>query len=178
MHGVIFQQLKAYVGEKLGPQAWNELLAAAGRRGNAYVAVKEYPDEELLLLVATASRVTGIPVNSLVEDFGAFIVPGLLNMFRFAVRPEWRTLDFLEHTEDSIHTVVRARNPGARPPELKATRVSPREVVIRYNSARKLCPLVRGIAAGAAAHFRERLQITETRCMHKGRAECEFHFTT
>ncbi len=178
MHGVIFQQLKAYVGEKLGAQAWNELLAAAGRQGNAFVAVKEYPDEELMLLVSTASRVTGVPVNTLVEDFGAFIVPGLVSMFKFAVRPEWRTLDFLEHTEDAIHTVVRARNPGARPPELKATRVGPHEVVIRYNSARKLCPLVRGIATGAAAHYGERLQIRETRCMHNGSAECEFHFTT
>ena len=73
-----------------------------------------------------------------------------------------------------IHTVVRIRNPGARPPELRVTR-SGDEAVILYESARRMCAFAKGILAGVADHFGEHIEISESTCMHEGDPACTLH---
>jgi hypothetical protein len=68
---------------------------------------------------------------------------------------EWRTLDVIQHTEETIHRVVRMRQPGAAPPRLRVDRASPDEVAIHYDSPRRLCAVARGIVRGVAKHFGE-----------------------
>ena len=77
-------------------------------------------------------------------------------------------MDFIEHTEEVIHRVVRIKSPGAKPPALKVTRVGPTEVLLMYTSARKMC----SVAKGVAKHFNEKITVTETTRMHKGAPEC------
>jgi hypothetical protein len=99
-------------------------------------------------LVQAASTLTGIPVQDLLEAFGAALVPGLLRVYGSMVKKSWRTLDLVEHTEGVMHTVVRRRMPGADPPPLSCARPSPSEVVVTYTSGRRLRSLARGIIRG------------------------------
>ncbi len=172
MHGSIFLELKKYVETKLGPPAWTALVEKSGLKSGEFSPLQEYPDGDALALVTTAVAITGTPADALLEDFGAFIAPDLLEMFWGSIRPEWKTLDVIEHTEETIHRVVRLKNPGARPPELKVSRPSPDEVRIDYRSARKMCAVARGIARGMAAHFKETVVVSEPECMHRGDARC------
>lgn len=172
MHGIIFAELRKYVETKVGPGSWPALLKEANQAGRMYLATQEYPDADLVQLVVAATRITGTDATAILEDFGEFIAPDLVKMFAMSIKPEWRTLDLLEHTEETIHKAVRLRNPGARPPELVATRKGPGEVVIEYSSPRKLCSVAKGIVRGVAKHYRETVVITETTCMHKGAASC------
>jgi hypothetical protein len=176
MHGMIFGQLKKYVNTKLGDGAWEKLLGAAGMTGRMYVPVREYPDADVVQLVTTASRLTGASAPAILEDFGAFLVPDLVAMYKPLIRPEWRTLDVIENTEATIHKAVRATNPGAAPPELKVTRLSPTELRLSYTSAPKLCPVAKGIARGIAKEYGETLRVTESSCMHQGAESCEITF--
>jgi len=57
------------------------------------------------------------------------------------LRPGWRTLDVIEHTEETVHRVIRRQDSAAQPPFLKAVRSAPDEVRLTYNSARRLCAL-------------------------------------
>lgn len=123
-------------------------------------------------LIGTAAGTLGMPQPMLVEDFGEFLAPVLLGLQPRSVRPEWRTLDVIEHTEAHIHTMVRARDPDAGPPYLKATRVSADEVQVIYTSTRRLCILAEGIARGLAKHFGERITITQPECMLHGGSRC------
>lgn len=174
MHGVIFSELRKYVEQRHGgEETWKSLLRDAGLGRRMYLAVGEYPDSEAVALVSTASAATGVPVRLLLEDFGAFIAPDLLAMYRSLVRPEWRTLDFLEKTEETIHRVVRLKDPSARPPEIRCERTAADEVVVRYASARRMCGVAVGIMRGVAAHYGEDVEIDERRCMHRGDPECE-----
>ena len=173
MHGVIFVQLKKYVNTKLGDGAWEKLLGAAEMGGRVYAPIRDYPDADVMQLVATASRLTGAPATAILEDFGAFLVPDLVGMYRALIRPEWRGLDFIENTETTIHKAVRANNPGATPPELRTTRLGPNELRLTYTSARKLCAVAKGMARGVAQHYGETFEITETQCMHQGAESCE-----
>jgi predicted hydrocarbon binding protein len=71
---------------------------------------------------------------------------------------------------------VRAKNPGAHPPHLKAERKDQNEVILTYTSPRQLCFLAVGIGRGLGRHFQENLSIKQNRCMHKGDPLCEISF--
>jgi hypothetical protein len=173
MHGSIIAGLKKYVDKKMGPGNWQKLLHSAGLDSKSYFPIQAYPDEDVVALVRAASAQTGLSVPRILEDFGSFLAADLMAMYPMLLREGWRTLDVIEHTEESIHKVVRARESGATPPRLSCTRIGPDRVRLLYDSPRKMCSLAKGIAKGVAAHFRENILIEEPQCMHKGASTCE-----
>ncbi len=173
MHGTIFVELQKYVETKLGVEAWPALKREAGiDRPQGYEALEVYPDEEVGALVGTASRITGAPAAVLLEDFGDFIAPDLLDMYWGVIAPEWRTLDVIENTERTIHDVVRLNHKGASPPYLQASRTAPDEVTVVYTSPRRLCAVAKGISRGIARHYNEQITIDDVTCMHRGDENC------
>jgi len=172
VHGVILSELQKYVEARHGSAAWPALLRDAGLGTKLFSPFQTYPDAEVMAIVAAASKTTGKPVGLILEDFGEFMAPDLLGLYRALIKPEWRTLDLLEHTEATIHRVVRARTPDAKPPELKVARIREHEVVINYASPRKLCAVAKGIVRGIAKHFGERISLIDTACMHRGAPQC------
>jgi hypothetical protein len=176
MHGIIFAELRNYAETSHGTGTWNALLRTAGLQGKIYMQVQEYPDADLAALVVAASSVTRRPVAEVLEEFGEFITPALLNMFGHLLRAEWKTIDVIDHTEGTVHTVVRVRNPGAKPPKLQTVRRGPDEVVLIYTSPRQMCGFAIGIGKGLAQHFGEHVIATQALCMHKGASKCEIVF--
>ncbi len=173
MHGIIFMGLKKYVDTKLGGDTWKNLLKESGIGSKTYVPIQVYPDQEAIVLVSTASKMTGEPVPAILENFGEFIVPDLVDLYGHLIKSEWKTLDLIENTGELIHRVIRMKNPGANPPELECSRPSPDEVVITYKSPRKMCALAKGLAKGIAEHYDENILITEASCMLKGSPDCK-----
>jgi hypothetical protein len=177
MHGIVFGELKQYVTARLGDGAWNELLADAEIGPKLYLAIQEYPDEELGAILQAACRRTGLTADAVLQDFGDFIGPHLMQMYRMYILPEWKTLDVIEHTEERIHKMVRIQHRGARPPYLSTTRRNENEIVIHYSSARRLCAFAKGIAMGIARHYGENIAIRDLTCMNKGGQTCEILLT-
>jgi hypothetical protein len=173
MHGIIFAELKAYVEGKFDQATWDALLVKAGIGPKVYLTMQAHPDSEMVALVSAASAMTGAPASAILEDFGEFLVPAYLRLYGRLVRPEWRTLDVIEHTEETIHKVVRAKNAAASPPKLRCERPSATEVVIHYTSARKMCAVAKGIVKGVAKHYGEGIHVTEASCMLEGGGACE-----
>lgn len=172
MHGIIFHEMKKYVVTKLGDHAWDSLLTASGLGFKNYLATGQYPDQEAVLLVDTASTLTKQPASAILEDFGAFIVPDLAKVYGGLIKSEWKTLDLLENVEKVIHEVIRRQDPNAKPPRLVCSRPSMGEVHITYTSPRKMCSVAKGIISGLAALYGEKVQTKETTCMHKGDNAC------
>ncbi|MFP5246804.1 MAG: heme NO-binding domain-containing protein [Thermoanaerobaculia bacterium] len=173
MHGIVFGELKQYVTARIGPSAWGELLEAAAIERKLYLAIEEYPDEELGAILQAASARTGLSAAGVLQDFGNFIGPHLVRMYRMYIQPEWKTLDVIEHTEERIHKMVRLQHRGARPPYLSTTRRGDDEIVVHYASERRLCSLAKGIAMGIARHYGETLEIRDLSCMLRGAPTCE-----
>ena len=172
MHGIVFAELRKFVESNLGPEAWPKLLQEAGLESKVYLPVDEYPDEEVVALVGAATRITGWTPEAVLAAFGEFLAPDLLAMYRGIIKPDWTALDVIEHTESTIHKVVRLRNKGARPPQLISERVGPDEVVIIYGSQRRLCALAKGLAVGIGKAYHEALVVSESQCMHRGAETC------
>jgi hypothetical protein len=176
MHGIILSELKRYVEARKGAAAWPLLLEKAGLADARYLANETYPDRDVASIVAAASAMTGVGTQALLEDFGEFIAPNLLQIYSALIRPEWRTLDVILNTERNVHTVVRTKNPGAAPPELRAVRTGPDQVILTYDSPRKMCAVAKGIAHGLALHYHETIEISESACMHRGAPACVISF--
>jgi predicted hydrocarbon binding protein len=175
MHGLIFVQLKKYASKHLGPEAWDEVLDKAALSGRMYLPVQQYPDDEFSALVRSLSLRTGGDADALLEDLGAFMAPELMRMYGSLLQRSWTTLDVIEHTEDTVYRVLRARNQAVRSPELRAERVAPDEVIVTYDSARRLCGFAKGIVRGLARHFGENVTLDEPSCMRRGDAACRLH---
>lgn len=176
MHGIILSELKRFVEARHGAPAWPRLLERAGLPDARYLANETYPDRDAAAIVEAASTMTGVEAQSILEDFGEFVAPHLLEIYGALIRPEWRTLDVILHTERTVHTVVRIRSHGATPPELKCARTGPEEVVLTYDSPRKMCGVAKGIGRGLGKHFQEDIAIFESACMHKGAPACVISF--
>jgi predicted hydrocarbon binding protein len=173
MNGTIFLGLRKYVRARLGQDAWEGLLDETGIGPRLYVPVGNYPDQEAVALIAAAANRAGRPVDAVLEDFGEFIVPDLMTMYASLIDPGWKTIDLITNTERTIHEVLRRSASQADPPRLKCTRHGDSEVVVIYDSPRKMCPLAKGIARGIARRFDEKVDLAETSCMLKGSPRCE-----
>jgi len=171
VHGIVFAELRRYVETRAGAGAWARLVDESAVGHRVYLVARQFPDTEFQTLLTAAARHLGANVGDLLEAFGEFIAPELVKMQAHSIRPEWRTLDLVEHTEAAIHSVVRASDIEAQPPRIVCKRLSESELVLEYVSARRLCGLAKGILRGIAAHYGESIAIEEAACMLHG-ADC------
>lgn len=148
------------------------VASLANLPSKAYSPVAEYPDSEAMASLAAASQLAGKPLGKFLEEFGEALAPKLLEMHFGLIQPEWRTLDLVTNAEEIIHSVVRRRNPVAKPPVLRCARYSDDEVQLVYASPRKLCQLAKGIVRGVARHYHEEVSINDQSCMNDGDPYC------
>jgi hypothetical protein len=177
MHGIIHLELQRFVVERHGEEAWRSVVGKAGLTGEIFTPLRSYPDGQLVALVGAAVELTSADPTLLLEAFGEYLVPRFIALYGKLLKPEWRTLDVLEHAENTIHRVVRLREPGASPPRLQTQRLGPNVVSMTYDSPRRLCAVARGIARGVAAQFGQQLSIADPRCMLRGDPACVMVFT-
>lgn len=174
MHGLIVNQLRNYTVARHGNDVWTTALERSGAplpAGTPSLG-ETYPDAVVVGVIVEVASVAKQDVQDLLRDFGEYLAGGLLRVYEPLVRPEWKTLDVVEHVEQQIHTVVRLRDPKAGPPYLTARRVSPTEVDVVYGSERHLCSLAEGIVRGLATHYHEQVSIRQPECMLRGDVRC------
>jgi hypothetical protein len=178
MHGVIFHEFSRYVETRFGREIWNEAVAAAGLSNPVFLPTQIYPDPDLMGIVSALCRKTGREPGAMLEDFGTFVVPFLASLYAALIDANWTLLELLEQTESTIHRVVRIREAGAAPPQLKCRRLGPHEAEIVYTSDRKLCAFARGIILGLARLYEDPVDLTEPACMLKGDPACRIFVKT
>jgi Haem-NO-binding len=148
------------------------VVRLAGVPERIYYRVADYPDQEAVALLSALASALNEPQAGVLESFGEFIAPDLLRMARHWIRPEWKTLDLIANTEATIHETLRAEGSRTDPPRLRCERSAPDELIVTYDSARRLCRLARGIVRGVGAHYAEQVSILEPSCMLQGDAAC------
>lgn len=174
MQGIIFVELSRYLDERFGAGSWQGILAAEGLGDRDYRPDRAAQDEEFVRLIEHVATAGDEDVETTLEDFGQYLGAELLGgLYGMLIDPSWDLMAFLEHAEGTIHTVVRARDANANPPRLHAERLGPDELVIGYDSPRRLCSLAKGIIRAAAHHYDETIELDERTCMLRGDARCE-----
>lgn len=172
MKGVVFNLLESMVEETFGLAAWDEILAKANSEG-VYVASSTYPDAELMAIVASASDLTDIPVDTLVRTFGAYMAPGFKSLYPQFFERCSGLKDFLLTVDGVIHVEVRKLYPDAGIPEFSYNDEQPDRLTMLYQSPRKLCMLAEGLIDGTAKIFGEEYSLEHSICMHNEADHCE-----
>jgi len=179
MYGVIFDFLRDYVIERHGGEdTWKALLKANGYGYKIFFPVTEYPDAELFALAQTAAGALNTPLPAVLEDFGAYVGHKLMTFYHMYTKDDqWKTFDVIENAGGCIHAAVHKHNPLRKPPRLTAQRETNDLLVLRYQSHRKLCAVVKGIVRGLGERYGDTFYIKESQCMHSGAAECIINIT-
>lgn len=171
MKGIVFNLLEECVTDAHGAEAWDRMLEDADLDG-VYTTLGNYPDADLLGLVTTASAQLGLPADDVVRWFGQSAIPLLAAAYPQFFNMHDNTLSFLLTLNDVIHPEVRKLYPGADVPVFDFTMDGERALVMGYASARRLCALAEGFVAGTAAHYGERVAVSQEACMKTGAARC------
>jgi hypothetical protein len=175
MHGRILWQFREYIESKHGTRGWTSVLKAAGLEERVYLA-QAYPDAEAFSLLKAAVAMSGKSAAVVVQEFGAFTVPALLGMYTHLIKPEWRTLDVIEHAEKVAHGAERQHERGAAPPYLQTRRVNLHKVIMTYESPRKMCSFAVGVGLGLGKYFHEDVKVHHSPCMYQGANHCEITY--
>ncbi len=165
MHGSMFFLLNQFVVRNYGNETWLLLMKMAGATESQHDIHKNYPAAEMFSILTAASEVTNIPEDKLKENFGEYLVPTLLSMYKHHINPEWKTFEMLENTELVMHKAVRKQENEASPPVLQITRVHDKLLIIDYYSKRRMVSLGIGIIKGIAKFYNEADKIN-VECMN------------
>jgi hypothetical protein len=171
MKGVVFNLLETLVIRDHGPDAWDDLVDAAGVDG-AYTTLGSYPDEELLALVGAASEALSLTPPEIVKWFGRSSMPLFASSHPHFFEGHTETRSFLLTLNDMIHPEVRKLYPGADVPDFDYETPGPGRLLMHYRSARRMCAFAEGLIEGAAMHFGEQVTIAQPECMHRGDERC------
>ena len=163
MHGSIFVLLKRFVENSYDYSTWVKLLEAARIERVPYQMHEMYPTQEIFAIVQQASKVTRISPNDLMEQFGEFLVPDLLLIYKKYVNPDWRTYDLLLNTELSMHGAVKTQDSRTNPPMLLVTKKGSKQLIVDYHSKRRMAGVAVGIIRGIAKYYQENEKVTVTR---------------
>lgn len=174
MKGIVFKLLQQVVTNEHGEDTWDALLESAGVEG-AYTTVGNYPDEELMSLVAAASSALKTPPDDVVRWFGREALPLLYNLYPQFFDGHSNALHFVLTLNDVIHPEVRKLFPGAYVPEFEFHQESENSISFSYESHRRLCSFAEGLLEGAAAHFGETVELEQVECQKRGDSRCVFH---
>ncbi|MFD1186649.1 heme NO-binding domain-containing protein [Pontibacter rugosus] len=158
MHGSIFMFLKRYVENSMNYSAWVNILHSEGlsqRAEEPYQMNQVYPISELFAIMSAASLQKGIPYDEIQMEFGEFLVPDLLLVFKRFVDPSWRTFDMLRNIGSHMHGGIKQENDKTNPPPLHVTTIGNRLLIIDYHSKRRMAGFAIGIIKGLAAYFQE-----------------------
>ena|SRR5687768_10328311 len=175
MHGFVFQELKKYVVQKLGNAAWDMMTKKSHVEEKKYFPVNTYPDSEMESLLQAAAEITGNSRDEILEDFGAFLLPDLLRLYKPLLQPQWKTLELLENTERIMHTAVRYADKNASPPALVCKRAGPSKVTILYTSQRHMSAFGIGIIKAIGNYYGENLSVTTEPLHHEGKDGVSIH---
>lgn len=171
MKGIILNLLEDAVSAEFGDDAWPDLVDLAGVSG-VYTSLGSYPDEEVLALVNVASATLQMPVSDVLRWFGQRAIPKLAERFPsfFAGHANARSL--VLSVNDIIHPEVRKLYTGAGCPHFHFSDADDGQLIIGYQSPRRLCALAEGFVMGASAYYGETARIEHLACMNDGHPVC------
>lgn len=173
MKGIVFNLLEEAVTAEYGAATWDRLLDDAALDG-AYTSLGSYADADIFALVGAAAAALQLPPQDVLRWFGRRAMPLLAARYPGFFSGHADTRSFLLTLNGIIHPEVRKLYPGAATPVFDFDTGTPGQLVIGYNSARKLCALAEGFMQGAADYYHEQAAVTQSQCMHDGAAKCVF----
>ncbi|WP_276495859.1 heme NO-binding domain-containing protein [Pontibacter litorisediminis] len=182
MHGSIFIFLKRYIENRHDYSTWIRILESENieRVATPYQMTEVYPVSELYTILAAGALAEGVPYPEFQQDFGEFLVPDLLLVFKKFVNPDWKTYEMLQHIGSHMHSGIKRESAQTNPPPLHVTKVGKNMLVIDYHSKRRMAGFAIGIIKGLARYFHEsdKVKVMPATDLLSERVQIRVEFTT
>ncbi len=178
MKGIINRGIQEMVEASYGTEIWENIKCLAGCEEPFFAVSLDYPDGMTFALVKAVSDVSGMPVETVLAEYGKYVVQHTLKKHY----PTYFTLagasprEFLLNM-DRIHSEATRGVSGAIPPRFTYEELPDGRLLMRYNSQRGLCAVLRGLILGVGLLFGQELRVRETTCMHNGDPQCTMEVT-
>ena len=178
MKGIINKGIQEMVEAKYGAEAWEKVKSLAGYEEPFFAISLDYPDEITLALVKAASEVSGLSAETVMIEYGKFLVPNSLKKHypTYLVLAGSSPREFLLNM-DRVHEEATRSISNALPPRFDYEELPDGRLLMHYNSKRGLCTVLRGLILGVGLLFNQELQVREIACMHKGSQRCTMEVT-
>lgn len=178
MKGIINKGIQELVEAQFGPEAWEKVKSQAGCDEAFFAISLDYPDEMTLALVKAASEFAGLPAETVMVEFGKFVVPNTLKKHYatyFALAGS-SPREFLLNM-NRVHEEATQSIGNAIPPRFEYEELPDGRLLMHYESERRLCAVLRGLILGVGLLFDQELEVRETACMHNGASRCTMEVT-
>lgn len=178
MKGIINKGIQQLVETKFGSEAWEKIKSLAGCEDQFFAINQDYPDDMTLSLVKAASEVSGLPAETIMIEYGKFIIPNVLKdqhpvFFKLAGSSSREFLTNMNRVHE--HTIRSSTK--AIPPKFEYEELPDGKLLMHYHSKRKLCAVLHGMILGVGILFNQELQVKEIACVHKGEPHCIMEVT-
>jgi hypothetical protein len=158
---------------KFGPDLAEQVIMDANLpSGGAYTSVGTYSHDEIVALVVTLSKKTGLEIPDLIQAFGTHLLRRFAVLFPsfFSELPE--VTAFLAKVDDYIHGEVLKLYPDATLPQLDTSFKDNGDLELLYKSDRMMGDLAEGLIAGAIDHFGQTHTYHREDLNQEGGAQC------
>ena len=176
MKGVIFNLLEGFIADGWGAETYEDIMSRCPlHTKEPFIGPGTYPDADLLAIVGMTVEKLGLTVPEALHAFGKYSFSRLAVRFPTFMEGHDHPKAFLKTIDSVIHVEVRKLFKGAVTPRITFTDPGPDELVLHYESARRVCTLMTGLLEGCGDHFKTPLTWVETVCTSRGADACEFH---
>lgn len=176
MKGDFFNLLEKFVIKNFGEESFEKIYTSAcphfSHKG-PFLGTEIYPDSDFVGLLVSAISHLGVSLETAQYEFGKFCFPMLWEKLPVASRNFQDAKTFLLSIHSTIHVEVKKLHPKATPPNFDYIDPAPDELVMIYDSPRRMFWLVEGLIAGCAEQFNQRIEIAK-RVINEGTA-CEYY---
>lgn len=174
MKGIVFTELIEMVEEDLGLEIADRMIAGAQtKEDGAYTAVGTYDHGELIKLVVSLSKETGIPVAELVQTFGRHLFTQFSKLYPQFFQGIDSALRFLPLVESYIHVEVRKLYPDAELPSFDCVE-GDGTLEMTYRSKRPFADLAEGLVRAAVDYFDDDLDVAREDLGEQNGTEARF----
>jgi Haem-NO-binding len=159
MKGIVFTEFLEMVEAKFSAEMVDDILNDANpASGGAYTAVGIYDHQELVDIVVSLSKHSGIPVPDLIKTFGRHLFTVFSTNYRIFFENVPDAFSFLYGIDDVIHAEVMKLYPDANLPKFQCEREG-NTLLMTYTSDRHLADLAEGLILGSAEYFGEAIAL-------------------
>lgn len=160
MKGLVFTTFYDHCEKRFGQDLLDDVIADSGvPRDGAYTSVGTYPFEEMVALITSLVKLSGVDLRTNLEEFGAHCFACWVGYIpsHFAKNDLFDVLSSI----DSFHeNEVRKLYPDAELPSFRVQSRTATQLVLCYYSCKPLADLAVGVIRGASKHLNDPVEIS------------------
>lgn len=163
MKGIIFREFLEMVEQNHGYKTVDHIISNSTLESKGiYTSVGTYPHTELFELAASLSKSEGVDLTELFRAFGVKAFETFTKAYKNMFTGYTDAFDFLTDVEGNIHVEVLKLYPEAELPTFTIEKHTEKELILIYQSSRKMAPFAEGLMEGCFKHFGTSAEIQTT----------------